>query len=107
MQSRVGDFQNSSVQVLAISCDPTFSLAAWATSAGFGFPLLSDFWPHGAVASSYRVFDTAKGMALRGTFLVRPDGTVSFTEVNRPGSRGPGRVAAGAGGRVKMSVPGA
>jgi mycoredoxin-dependent peroxiredoxin len=85
VQSTLGDFQNSSVQVLAISCDPTFSLAAWATSAGFGFPLLSDFWPHGAVASSYGVFDTAKGMALRGTFLVRPDGTFSFTEVNRPG----------------------
>ncbi len=85
MQSALEDFQNSSVQVLSISCDPTFALGAWASSAGFGFPLLSDFWPHGAVASSYGVFHAPKGMALRGTFLVRPDGTVSFAEVNGPG----------------------
>lgn len=85
VQASLGDFQNSSVQVLAISCDPTFSLAAWASSEGFGFPLLSDFWPHGAVASGYGVFNPAKGMALRGTFLVRPDTTVAFAEVNQPG----------------------
>lgn len=85
VQSTLGDFQNSSTQVLAISCDPTFALGAWASSAGFGFPLLSDFWPHGAVASAYEVFDAHKGMAVRGTFLVRPDGTVAFAEVNQPG----------------------
>ncbi|MFP5023463.1 peroxiredoxin [Pseudonocardia phyllosphaerae] len=79
------DFQNPRVQVLAISCDPTFALAAWAESAGFAFPLLSDFWPHGAAASDYGVFNPAKGMALRGTFLVQPDGVVSFAEVNQPG----------------------
>ncbi|MCO7193059.1 peroxiredoxin [Pseudonocardia sp. McavD-2-B] len=85
VQASLPEFQNDATQVLAISCDPTFSLGAWAASAGFGFPLLSDFWPHGAVASAYGVFDTAKGMALRGTFLVRPDGTISFAEVNQPG----------------------
>ena len=85
MQASLPEFQNDATQVLAISCDPTFSLGAWAASAGFRFPLLSDFWPHGAVASAYGVFDTAKGRALRGTFLIRPDGTVSFAEVNQPG----------------------
>ena len=78
-------FQNSTTQVLAISCDPTFALGAWASSAGFTFPLLSDFWPHGAVASDYGVFNADKGMALRGTFLVAVDGRVSFAEVNQPG----------------------
>ncbi|WP_075300707.1 MULTISPECIES: peroxiredoxin [unclassified Pseudonocardia] len=85
VQSSLADFQNSSTQVLAISCDPTFALGAWASSAGFTFPLLSDFWPHGDVASSYGVFNPAKGMAVRGTFLVAPDGRVSFAEVNQPG----------------------
>lgn len=85
VQESVGDFQNSATQILAISCDPTFALGAWASSAGFTFPLLSDFWPHGAVASDYGVFNADKGMALRGTFLVQPDGIVSFAEVNQPG----------------------
>ena len=85
VQSSLDDFQNSSVQVLAVSCDPTFSLGAWASAAGFTFPLLSDFWPHGAVARSYGVFNADKGMALRGTFLVGTDGRVSFAEMNQPG----------------------
>ncbi|BBG00859.1 MULTISPECIES: peroxiredoxin [Pseudonocardia] len=85
VQDSLDTFQNDRVQILAVSCDPTFALAAWAGSAGFSFPLLSDFWPHGAVASQYGVFNADKGMALRGTFLVLPDGRVSFAEVNQPG----------------------
>ncbi|MBP2369926.1 peroxiredoxin [Pseudonocardia parietis] len=85
VQASLPAFQNPSTQVLAISCDPTFALGAWASSAGFTFPLLSDFWPHGSVASSYGVFNSDKGMAVRGTFLVELDGVVSFAEVNQPG----------------------
>lgn len=85
VQSSLSAFQNSSTQILAVSCDPTFALGAWASSAGFTFPLLSDFWPHGSVATSYGVFDSSKGMAVRGTFLVSVDGRVSFAEVNQPG----------------------
>ncbi|WP_231974015.1 peroxiredoxin [Pseudonocardia sp. HH130630-07] len=85
VQESIDGFQNSSTQVLAISCDPTYSLGAWAEASGYTFPLLSDFWPHGEVASAYGVLEPAKGMAVRGTFLVRPDGIVSFAEVNSPG----------------------
>ena len=31
--------------------------AAWADADGLNFPLLSDFWPHGAVTRSFEVFD--------------------------------------------------
>ena len=78
-------FQNDDVQVLPISVDHPFTLKAWAQARGYGFPLLSDFWPHGAVAQDYGVFNSDAGFALRGTFLVRPDGVVSFAEVNGPG----------------------
>ena len=33
-------------------------------------PVLSDFWPHGAVASAYGVFNDDTGFANRGTFVV-------------------------------------
>ncbi len=81
----LGAFQNERVQVLAISTDPAPALKAWAEAQGYQFPLLSDFWPHGAVATSYGVLHEQGGMALRGTFLVGTDGVVTFAEVNEPG----------------------
>ncbi len=78
-------FQNESVQLLAISVDTVYSLKTWAADQGFSFPLLSDFWPHGAVASSYGVFDEQRGFAVRGTFLIDKSGVVTFAEVNGPG----------------------
>ena len=38
--------------------------------------MLSDFWPHGAVAQAYGVFNDALGCAIRATFLIGTDGTV-------------------------------
>src|SRR5699024_9289197 len=42
----LGRFESPQVTTLAISCDPMFSLRAWADREGYFFPLLSDFWPH-------------------------------------------------------------
>ena len=81
----LGAFDNPDVQVWAISCDPTFSLRAWADQQAYFFPLLSDFWPHGAVARSYGVLDEDAGMAVRGTFLVASDGRIAWSLVNAPG----------------------
>lgn len=78
-------FQNDKVSIAAISCDPMFTLKAWADHESYDFPLLSDFWPHGAVAQDYGVFNEDAGMAIRGTFLVGTDGTVIWTLVNGPG----------------------
>ena len=76
-------FEN--VQVLGVSVDTPFSLKVWAEQEGYQFPLLSDFWPHGAVAQQYGVFNEKAGMANRGTFLIDTSGVVRFAEVNGPG----------------------
>ena len=73
------------VQVLGVSVDTPFSLKVWAEQEGYQFPLLSDFWPHGAVAQQYGVFNEKAGMANRGTFLIDKDGVIRFAEVNGPG----------------------
>jgi peroxiredoxin (alkyl hydroperoxide reductase subunit C) len=78
-------FGADKVQVLAVSCDPMFSLRAWAEQEGYGFPLLSDFWPHGEVARAYGVFDSDRGMAVRGSFLVDTEGVLRWSVVNAPG----------------------
>ncbi|HEY6795379.1 MAG TPA: peroxiredoxin [Kineosporiaceae bacterium] len=80
-----GVFAESGVQVLGISCDPTWSLRAFAEAQGYQFPLLSDFWPHGAVAKDYGVFDEDAGRPTRGTFLVDADGVLRWSVVNPAG----------------------
>lgn len=71
--------QNDDTQVLAISCDSVASLRVFAEQQGFEHPLLSDFWPHGAVASAYGVFNEALGAAERGTFIIDKQGIVRWT----------------------------
>jgi peroxiredoxin len=73
------------VQVLGVSVDTPYGLKVWAEREGYQFPLLSDFWPHGAVAQLYGVFNEKAGMANRGTFLIDTEGVVRFAEVNQPG----------------------
>lgn len=85
LRDDLSSFQNEDVQVLAISTDTAQSLKAWAAQQGYNFPLLSDFWPHGAVAKAYDVFFEKAGFALRGTFLIDVDGVIQFAEANGPG----------------------
>ena len=75
-------FQNDDVQVLAVSCDTMFTQRVYAEREGLRFPVLSDFWPHGAVASTYGVFDDAHGCALRGTFIIDGEGIVRWKVVH-------------------------
>jgi mycoredoxin-dependent peroxiredoxin len=81
----LSSFQNDDVQVVGVSCDTTWSLKVWAQQEGYEFPLLSDFWPHGAVSESYGVFSADLGFAFRGTFPIDSDGVVRFAEHNGPG----------------------
>ena len=64
--------------MLAVSCDAMFTLRAFAEAEDLPFDLLSDHWPHGAIAREYGVFDDEAGCALRGSFLLDPAGTVAW-----------------------------
>jgi peroxiredoxin (alkyl hydroperoxide reductase subunit C) len=85
VRDNIGDFQSAAVQVLTVSVDSPYSHKVWAEREGYDFPLLSDFWPHGAVAQAYGVFNEKAGYANRGTFLIDTTGTVRFVEVQGPG----------------------
>jgi peroxiredoxin len=76
LRDDISDFEAAGVQVLAVSCDSPFAQKQWAEQKGYTFPVLSDFWPHGAVAKSYGVFNEALGCANRGTFLVDKQGVI-------------------------------
>ena len=82
IRDRAEVFRNDEVETLAISVDSPAAHKRWADEQGFEFPLLSDFWPHGEVASTYGVFDEQLGVAVRGTFIVDTDGKVIYTDRN-------------------------
>ncbi len=65
--------------LLAISCDPMFSLRGYSDAADIDYPLLSDFWPHGAVAQRYDVFDDSVGTARRSSYVVDTEGRVAWS----------------------------
>jgi mycoredoxin-dependent peroxiredoxin len=79
------DFENDDIQTLAISVGPPPTHKIWAANNGYMFPLLSDFWPHGAVSQAYGVFNEGTGFPNRGTFVVDRSGVIRFAEMKQPG----------------------
>jgi mycoredoxin-dependent peroxiredoxin len=78
MRDSFPEADRDDVEVLTVSVDSVYVHRAWADAEDFGFGLLSDFWPHGAVAKSYGVFDEEKGVATRGTFIIDKTGVVRW-----------------------------
>jgi glutaredoxin len=69
-------------QVLGLSVDSTATLRAWAESlGGISYPLLSDFYPHGAVARLYGVL-RSEGYAERALFLIDKAGVIRYVDVH-------------------------
>jgi peroxiredoxin len=84
LRDRRGEFDDDTV-LLGISVDTKHALRVFAEQEGLGFDLLSDFWPHGAVAQEYGVFLPERGMATRASFVVDREGIVRWAVVNHPG----------------------
>jgi mycoredoxin-dependent peroxiredoxin len=82
IRDRLPTFQNDDTVTLAVSVDQKFAQRAFAEREGYTFPLLADFWPHGATAKAYGVFDETKGAALRGTFIIDKAGVVRWSVVH-------------------------
>ncbi|MCJ2164529.1 MULTISPECIES: peroxiredoxin [unclassified Pseudodesulfovibrio] len=75
-------FHGNNAELLGISADNTPSQAAWATAMhGLDFPVLSDFWPHGAAAASYGVL-RSDGMTERALFIIDTKGIIRFIDVH-------------------------
>ena len=69
-------------QVLGISVDHVPCLQAWAESlGGIGFPLLSDFWPHGAVAEKFGVL-RHDGKSERAIFIIDKTGVIRYIDIH-------------------------
>lgn len=86
LRDNFASFEDSSVELLAISVDSKFVQAKFAQQEGYKFSVLADFWPHGAVAKKYGVFLEESGIATRATFVVNKDGELVAKFVTAPGA---------------------
>jgi alkyl hydroperoxide reductase subunit AhpC len=59
-----------------------YAQRAYADKEGYKFPVLADFWPHGAAAKAYGVFDEERGCSIRGTFVIDKAGILRWQVVN-------------------------
>jgi peroxiredoxin len=82
MREDFPEVSRDDVELLTVSVDSLYSHRVWAEQENFQFPLLSDFWPHGAVAKAYGIFDADRGVAVRGTFVIDKEGVVRWKVVN-------------------------
>jgi len=82
MRDSFPEADREDVAVLTVSVDSVHVHRTWADAENYKFGLLSDFWPHGAVAKAYGVFDEERGLAVRGTFIIDKAGVVRWKVVN-------------------------
>lgn len=79
LRDDIASFETAGTEVIAVSCDSPFAQRRWAEEEEYGFPVLSDFWPHGEVSRAYDVFDEDLGCARRATFLIDKKGVIRAT----------------------------
>ena len=84
IRDRLAEFLTFDTEVVALSCDPIYSIRAFADRDGLNFPLLSDYWPHGEVSRSYDVFDEDKGCPRRSSYVIDKEGVISWVVHNDP-----------------------
>jgi len=84
---RYADFSSRNTEVLGVSVDSQFSHLAWIQTdrkqGGIGdiaYPLIADLKKD--IARDYNVLDEEAGVALRGLFIIDPDGVIMHSTIN-------------------------
>jgi len=77
-------FQEAGAEVISVSTDTAFVHKAWHdTSDAIGkvdYPMGAD--PTGEVSQLFDVYIDDEGLALRGTFIIDPDGILKTSEIH-------------------------
>jgi NADH-dependent peroxiredoxin subunit C len=79
-----GEFQKLGAEVFIVTTDTHFSHKVWhETSPAVGkarFPLVGD--PTHTLTNAFGVHIAEEGLALRGTFIINPDGVIKTLEIH-------------------------
>jgi peroxiredoxin len=78
------EFQKIGCEVYSVSTDTKFTHKAWHDASDtikkIKYPMVGD--PTGAITRNFDVMIEEAGLALRGTFIVNPDGVIKAAEIN-------------------------
>ena len=81
------EFQKEGCEVYSVSCDTHFVHKAWHDTSDsikkIQYPMLAD--PTGKLARDFEVMIEEEGLALRGSFIVNPQGEIKAYEVHDNG----------------------
>ncbi|MGH2615250.1 MAG: redoxin domain-containing protein [Thermomicrobiales bacterium] len=79
------EFERFDAHVLGISVDGAWCHYAFADARNLRFSLLSDFEPKGEVAKTYGVYRDKDGVSERASFVIDPNGIITWNEVSPVG----------------------
>ncbi len=81
---KYSEIKNLGVELASVSTDTHFVHYAWQSSESLindiKYPMLAD--PTHILSRTFGVYDETTGLALRGTFIIDPDGKLLASEVN-------------------------
>lgn len=81
------EFKKLGAEIYSVSTDTHFTHKAWhdasETIQKIQFPMLAD--PTGTISRNFQVMIEEEGLALRGTFIINPEGQIKAMEVNDNG----------------------
>ena len=84
MAALYGDFQNVGAEVVSVSTDTAFVHKAWHDTSEaiktITYPMAAD--PSHDLSDLFGVLIEEKGLAMRGTFIISPDGVIKTIEIN-------------------------
>lgn len=76
LRDDLGRLERMGAKVVIITTHAGPTNRKWAAEYKLNFPVLADFWPHGAVALAYGAFNEQIGIAMRHSFVLDQNGVV-------------------------------
>jgi NADH-dependent peroxiredoxin subunit C len=77
-------FKKLGVEIYSVSTDTHFTHKAWHDASDtikkIHYPMIGD--PTGAITRNFEVMIEEEGLALRGTFVINPEGQIKIVETN-------------------------
>ncbi|GAB2895060.1 alkyl hydroperoxide reductase subunit C [Paraburkholderia jirisanensis] len=87
LADRYAEFQKLGVEIYGVSTDTHFTHKAWHdtsdTISKIRYPMIGD--PTQVISRNFDVLIEEEGMALRGTFVINPEGEIKLCEVHDNG----------------------
>jgi len=87
LAQRYSEFKDLGVQIYSVSTDTHFAHKAWHDTSDaikkVQYPMIGD--PTGAITRNFEVMIEEEGLALRGTFVINPEGRIKLCEIHDNG----------------------